>query len=325
MNGYTPHGVIANVFTVFKRDRSLDDDGQLQLLEALEATNSVSAYFVRSGMGQMYTFTLEEVKQIAGIACAHFGDRAPVLVGASGIWDRNRDRLPDPDTYLREAIDLTRFAEQVGAAGAVHTIPEGLKTLRGPSPREVTSDYFRRVADATAIPILIYQPPGTDPDFCVTPESLAELAGIDRIRGIKVSSPDAGYVFDLCRALQGTQCVYITGHECAWLWGLHCGSKAVIGQGSSLNPAILKAVQDRFDAGDVDGARDAQQSVNRLVAACPDAVGFLKRYLNDNGHPMGATFRPAGANRYLKDPTPMTDAQYNAFKAIYESELAPYQ
>jgi 4-hydroxy-tetrahydrodipicolinate synthase len=318
-------GVIANVFTVFHDDLSLDDDGQRRFLDALSATESVSAYFVRSGMGQMYSFAADDVKQMARTACSHLGVGAPVLVGAAGAWDRNQDQRPDPEAFIQESIELSRFAEDVGAAGVVHTLPEAILVTGKNAAADIALDYFSRIAGAVSIPVLIYQAPGTDELHCVTPESLARIAAIDGVRGIKISSPDAGYMFDLCGAIEGTDCAFITGNECSWLWGLHCGSPSVIGQGACVNPQVLKAVQDRFDNGDLVGAREAQASINLLVEACPNAVDFYKRYLNENGYAMSAALRPVGNNPYAEaDRVPLTEAEYAAFKRVYETELARY-
>jgi len=319
-------GVIANVFTVFNDDLSLDDAGQRRFLDALVETNSVSAYFVRSGMGQMYTFSADDVRQIAKTACAHLEGRGPVLVGAAGEWDRNRDRRPDPESFIQESIELSKFAESAGAAGVVHTMPEAIAPTANRSAGDISLDYFARVADAISIPVYIYQPPGTDPAFCVTPDLLKRIAAIDGMRGIKVSTGDAGYIFDLTRALAGSDCAFISGNECAWLWGLECGSPAVIGQGACVNPQILKAAQDKFNAGDLEGAREAQAAINRLVAACPNAVDFFKRYLNERGYNMKTTLRPKGNNPYAEnDRVALTDAEYEAFKITYETELGAYQ
>jgi len=318
-------GVIANVFTVFNDDLSLDDNGQRRFLDALVDTESVTAYFVRSGMGQMYSYAADDVKQIAKTACDHLGADVPVLVGAAGIWDRNYDKRPDPERFIEEAIDLSRYAEDSGAAGVVHTLPEAIQSTESRSIDELSVDYFERMVEAVSIPVLIYQPPGTLDEYCVSPDLLARIGAIDGVRGIKVSSPDAGYIFDLCRALAGTDCAFITGNECSWLWGLHCGSPAVIGQGACVNPQILKAAQDRFLKGDLDGAREAQASINALVEACPNAVDFYKRYRNEQGYTMRTAFRRSGNNPYAEaDRLPLSDEEYAAFKPVYEAELARY-
>ena len=50
-------GSIAPVFTAFHEDGRLDDDGQCSILRWLAETKAVSAFFVRSGMGQMFSFS----------------------------------------------------------------------------------------------------------------------------------------------------------------------------------------------------------------------------------------------------------------------------
>ena len=72
-------------------------------------------------------------------------------------------------------------------------------------------------------------------------------------------------------------------------------------------------------------AREAQASINRLVDACPNAVDFYKRFLNEKGYSMSAALRPAGNNPYAEaDRQPLTDEEYAAFKVVYEAELSRY-
>ncbi|MBC8181538.1 dihydrodipicolinate synthase family protein [candidate division KSB1 bacterium] len=86
-------GNIAPVFSVFNDDLKLDEKGQRNMLDFLYQTKSISAFFVRSGLGQMFTYEFEDVKQMAKIACDHLKDRAPVIVGCNGIWDHNLNKL----------------------------------------------------------------------------------------------------------------------------------------------------------------------------------------------------------------------------------------
>jgi dihydrodipicolinate synthase/N-acetylneuraminate lyase len=100
---------------------------------------------------------------------------------------------------------------------------------------------------------------------------------------------------------------------------------AVIGQGACVNPKILKAVQDRYDAGDIDGAIDAQRSTNLLVETSVHSVEFLKRYATENGHPVKPYRRPSYSMAYGANATPnLPDSEYERYKAILEKELAKY-
>jgi len=317
-------GPIANVFTAFNEDLSLDDTGQRAILDALVATQAVSAYFVRSGMGQFYSFTVEDTRRITKLACDHLEGIGPVLVGCSGEWDRNRARRMDAEVYTQQSVDLSRYAQECGAAGVVHTIPEAVSLAAGQTQLEATLSYLQTISEAVALPIFLYQPPNTDPDFCVTAESLPVIADIPGVTAIKVSTADAGYMLDLVHSVRGRDFAYIVGNETAYYAGLAMGARGCIGQGCCLNPAIVRAVMDRFDAGDLEGAMDAQAAVNRLCRGTSSAVSFFKRWLSERGHPVQPYNRPAADSSYAGAPGPISDAEVAAFRAEIEQTLAEF-
>ncbi|MBI5091564.1 MAG: dihydrodipicolinate synthase family protein [Candidatus Hydrogenedentes bacterium] len=326
MSTYVAHGVIANVFTAFNEDLSLDDDGQRHFLDFVLANNANSAFFVRSGMGQMYTYNYDEVKQITRTACKHLAGKAPVVVGSTGIWDQNFDALPDPAVFTRQAVELSKYAQDQGAAAVVHTLPEAIRPRAGETEADVILRYFETISDAVSVPIMIYQPPAMSKPYCVTVDLIRKLADMPKVHAIKVSTGDAGYILDLTWAVRGKDFVFISGNECAFFAGLCSGAKAVIGQGACVNPQILKAVQDRFDAGDIDGAMDAQRSTNLLVYEAVNPVEFLKRYATENGHPVKPYRRPTFSASYGEYQQPnLSDADYTRYKAVLERELAKYR
>jgi dihydrodipicolinate synthase/N-acetylneuraminate lyase len=318
------YGPIANVFTAWQADGRFDPAGQRNTLDFLARSGAVSAYFVRSGMGQMYAYELEDVKAMATLACTHMRGRGPVLVGTAGIWDRNFDRRPDPALFTRQAVELSRFAEDQGADGVVHTMPEAIAPGDGETCADVTLRYFETVCAAVRVPVFIYQPPATRPEYCVTMDLAARLADMPAVMGMKVSTDDAAYVFDICYAVAGKDFAFISGSERAFLAGLYCGSRACIGQGSSVNPVIIRAIQQRYDAGDRHGAIEAQHSVNMLCRESKAPVEFLKRYATEKGLPVPPYHRPMPTNPAYGMPDPLTDDQYRYFKRVLEAELAKY-
>lgn len=317
-------GSIAPVFTAFNADGTLDDNGQREFLDFLVANGGISAYFVRCGMGQMFTFSYDDVRQITKNVCAHMAGKGPVLIGASGEWDRNRDRLPDPELFLRQGIELGRYAEECGADGVVYTIPEGIRPKEGQTPADVVLNYFEALCDALRGPIFIYQSPGTLPEYCVTVDVVQKLADMPKLKGMKASTNDAYYVFDISYALRDNDdYAFISGSEMAFLTGLITGSKAVIGQGATLNPKVLNAIQDRYLAGDLEGAIEAQRVTNLLVAKCPNATEFFKRYAAEKGHKLEAYSRGTGQTAYGQ-PATLSQEQYEAYKRIFEAETAKF-
>lgn len=315
-------GSIAPVFTAFNENLTIDESGQCRLLDYLLEQGGISAYFLRSGMGQMYTFSVEEVRMMARLGCAHLRGKAAVLIGCAGVWDRNRDRRPDRETYIAQCVELGQFAMDQGADGVVYTVPEALAPQKDETHASVILKFFERISASVPGPILIYQPPGTEEAFCVTPALIRELAALPGIHGIKLSTSDGEYVCDIGAALEGTALALICGCETVFYAALLAGAKAVIGQGATLNPKVLNAIQIRMETGDLPGAMRAQQKTNFLCRNVRNPVAFFKRYISEKGYHVQPYARMLENNPYITNPQPLSEDEYLQFKQVFEAELA---
>jgi len=319
------HGSIAPVFTAFHEDGRLDDDGQRSILSWLAETKAVSAFFVRSGMGQMFSFSYDDVRQITKTACEHRAGNVPVFVGTSGIWDRDRDNYPDPDVFIKQAIELSQYAEAMGATASVHTIPEAIQPKPGQGIEDVILKYFETICAAIKIPVFIYQSPGTDPRYILSPELAVKLAAMPGILGMKASTNDAFYIFNITYALRDKDFAFVSGAETAFLAGLVSGSRAVIGQGATVNPCVLNAIQTRYEKGDIEGACEAQYVTNLLVERSKNTTEFFKQYITEKGYPIKPFGRATG-NPYSATVAPsLTTEEYEAYKQLLESEVERFK
>lgn len=317
-------GCIAPTFTAFDDEGNLDPDGQRNLLDFMLRSRSISAFFLRSGMGQMYSFSFEDVKSLTRTACRHLAGKAPVLIGCSGAWDRDHTRRPDPQVYVDQCIALSHHAADEGADGLVFTMPEALTPRDGESTHDLALRFFEKMVAAVRLPVFIYQPPGTHEDYQLTPELIAALADMDGICAAKVSSGDLPYVLDLIRAVKDKPFRFITGNETIYYATLYTGSRAAIGQGCSLSPSVLDAVRRAYLADDRERALQAQQATNALVRDCRNAQCFLKRYATEHGFPVGTYARGAAGSPYGAGDEPLTDAEYNAVKQLLEESVARF-
>lgn len=317
-------GCIAPVFSAFNEDGSFDPDGQRSILQYLVDHGGVSAYFVRCGMGQMFTFSADDVRAIVKTSCDVMAGKGPVLAGTSGAWDRNLNARPGNAKYIQETVELSRYAEDCGAAGIVLTVPEAIVPEGNETVHEAILRYFDTVAAAVKLPIFIYQSPGTLPEYCVTPKLLADIADRPGLIGIKVSTDAAAYIFALTYAVRGKDFAYVSGNEMAFLHGLITGSRAVIGQGATVNPKILVAIQERYERGDLAGAIEAQRSTNILCECSKGTTEFFKRYITEKGYPVKPYHRAASGSLYAGESGTLTQAEYETFKGILEAELAKY-
>jgi 4-hydroxy-tetrahydrodipicolinate synthase len=279
-------GVIAPMYTPCHRNRSLDYEGAKAMVKWLASRRCVRTVFARSGMGKMFTFTVAETKRFAETVRQAIGGRMGLLVGAGGEWlNRDKGERPDPDRYTEQAVELTLFAQKIGADGAVHVLPQALAPRGGETIGEMIFRYYRAVHDATSLPLVLYQPGGLAPEYRMTPELLRRLLSLPRVAGMKVSTTDDAVFSPLAEIVRGTHFALICGHEGYYLKGLAQGAVGVIGQGCNGYPEILDSVWIHFASGDRADAERAQADVERAlnVTRGLDGTVALKQYLIRKG------------------------------------------
>ena len=121
--------------------------------------------------GESPTVSVEEHCEIIRVAVEHARGRVPVMAGTGA-------------NSTSEAIELSRFAKQVGADCALSVVPYYNK----PS-QEGLYRHFRAIAEAVDLPMLLYNVPGrTVADLL--PETVLRLAQVPGIVGIKEASGD---------------------------------------------------------------------------------------------------------------------------------------
>ncbi|MGC8834721.1 MAG: dihydrodipicolinate synthase family protein [Armatimonadota bacterium] len=312
-------GVIAPMFTPFTAAGELDLNGAANLARYLADTGYVDGVFVRSGLGQMYTFTTSEVLDLAKAALDAVEARLPILVGCAGEWNGDLERRPDPKRYLGESIRLCSAALEMGAAAAVLVVPFGLLPSTGSSPQETVLEYYREVASAVSIPLVIYQPPGTPPEYRISPELMKELLKLHNIVGMKLSVSTAEEFAPISEVVKGAPFSLIAGAENFLLGALKLGAVGVIGQGCNTYPEILQAVIRYYRAGDIKRAEEAQQAVLRALRATDglDTGVVSKQILIKRGVAM----HPYGRNR----PSPYPDEIVSKAAQEIDRCAAPYR
>lgn len=317
-------GSIAPTFTVFKEDGSLDDNGQRRFVDFLLESDAINSFFIRSGMGLMYTFSMEDTRQMARNLCSHLDGVAPVLVGCSGIWDRNYERRPDPHVYIEQGIELGNYAFDLDAAGVVYTVPEALEPHAGETHQHMIERYFLTLCEHVPGPVFVYQPPETLKEYEIAPATLGRLASIRNFVGGKFSTKDGHYTYELMRAVRGRNFGYVIGNECMFYTGLFLGSRACIGQGAIVYPQIINAMLERYRSGSYSGVLRAQDAVNTLVGMKINAPDFLKMYATEKGYPTPLYTRSQKSNPYMTEAEPITKPEYDRFKSVLATELLPY-
>ncbi len=315
-------GCIAPVFTVFKENGQLDLDGQCNLLDFLAQRRPVSAYFIRSGMGQMYTFNLDETIQFFDRVSQHLGSTKPMLAGCSGIWHPATGQPADPTQYAYDACELIRAATATGMSAVVLTVPEALYGASALSYEEEVQRYMNAVCSIAEIPIVMYQPQRTPSHCLLRPAFLSKLVDDFKIVGIKASQTDGHYVYELIRAVKEKNFAYICGNEHMLYASAYTGARAVIGQGSMLNPSLLAELISSISTAKHETVIDIQDRINLLCAACSNPVVFFKQWANQEGYQVSLTQRNESLDSVPLQPEPYSDKDFAKILAlILEAEI----
>ncbi|HXH04535.1 MAG TPA: dihydrodipicolinate synthase family protein [Candidatus Competibacteraceae bacterium] len=163
-------GVFPAVTTKFKPDQSLDLAATARGIRAqLEA--GVDGIIAIGSLGENQVLEREEKLEVVRCALETCAGRAPLVVTVAE----------------RSTAAACRFAEEVARLGA-----QGLMVLPGMgyvADRRETLAHYRSVAQATELPIMVYNNP-VSYRVDITPEMFAELADEPRFQAIKESSDD---------------------------------------------------------------------------------------------------------------------------------------
>jgi 4-hydroxy-tetrahydrodipicolinate synthase len=268
--------VIVPMYTPFDSDGALDEKGVGELVRWL-IRKGVEAIYVRSGVGGKWLLKVNEVKRLARLSVEAAEGKAKVMVGCEGEWNGASDKRPDPNLYLRQSCDLAAYAERIGADGVFLAMPFPLMSDSGESPTEVSLRYFSAIRRSTSLPILLHQMREVPEEFKLNPDMLEGLSALGGFEGIKVSTDDPSELRRFAEMVRGTDLAFICGNEALWLDALKMGAVSVIGGGCNVYPEIIRAVWERFRAGDEEGARRAQEDVITALRAPGELAGIIWR------------------------------------------------
>src|SRR5437868_1004341 len=231
---YIPHGVIPAVLLPFHEDLSINERSFRSHLRDVAATQGISAITVNAHSTEVASCSFDEQQRVLDIAQEEVGDRLPLV---NGIW---------ADGSL-EAARIARMAHELGAS-ALLVFPPAPFTL-GQSP-EMAIAHFKRIADATDLPIIVFQYPLATGQGYPRDTLLKMIEQVPSLRAIKDWAGNVPQHEMHIRLLQGLpRAVNVLSTHSAWLFsslvlgckGLLSGSGSVI---ADLQAQLFRAVQD---------------------------------------------------------------------------------
>ena len=195
--------------------------------------------------GETPTLSRKERDRIVDLTVEVVAGRIPVLAGVGGY-----------DT--EEVADLARDTEKQGVSGLLSVTPYYNKPTQ-----EGLYQHYKAIASRTSLPIIVYNVPGRT-GCNVEPRTLARLAGIPNIVGVKEASGNMQQMCEVCHVAPPAFSV-LCGDDALTLPLMSVGGCGVISVASNLVPDRMARMVNLALSGDFAAARREHQALLPLM------------------------------------------------------------
>ncbi|HXK08801.1 MAG TPA: 4-hydroxy-tetrahydrodipicolinate synthase [Vicinamibacteria bacterium] len=197
--------------------------------------------------GEAPTLTPEERRRVVEVVAEEARGRVPVLAGAGGY-----------DT--REVVESARAMHQAGADGLLSVTPYYNK----PTPDGLVRHY-QAIAEATPLPVVVYNVPGRT-GCNVEPSTLARLAAIPRVAGVKEASGNMTQICEVVRAARDGFLV-LSGDDALTLPAMAVGARGIVSVASNEVPGEMARLVEAAERNDFAAAREVHARLLPLLLA----------------------------------------------------------
>lgn len=234
-----------------------------------QISEGIDALVVCGTTGESATMTDTERKETMKFAVDRVAKRVPVILGTGSNCTKN-------------AIELTKYAELIGADGALVVTPFYNKTTQ-----DGLIKHYEAIASSTTLPIIVYSVPSRT-GVNVTPNTCLELSKIPNIVGIKEASGNLSQVAEIAHLCGDNLHIY-SGNDDQILPILSLGGLGVISVLSNVKPQYTHDMVQNFFEGNIEKATKMQLDALPLVKALFSEVNPIpvKAALNHIGYNYG--------------------------------------
>ena len=195
--------------------------------------------------GESATLSHEEHDTVVKTVVNTVNKQVPVIAGTGS-------------NSTAEAVRLTRAAEKAGADGALMISPYYNRPTQ-----EGIYQHYRKVASEVGIPIIVYNIPGRTGSK-IEPETLARMAEIDNIAGVKEATGSVDQAIDVIR-LCGDRLAVYSGEDSLIFSLMALGGKGVISTVANVAPKQTAELAETCLTGDWEKGRALQFKLIPLV------------------------------------------------------------
>jgi 4-hydroxy-tetrahydrodipicolinate synthase len=225
-------GSIVALITPFRKNGSIDH-GLVRELVEWHIASGTSAIVPCATTGESPTLTHDEHDEVIATVVKAVNKRIPVLAGCGS-------------NCTEESLRLIKHAESVGADGALVITPYYNKPTQ-----EGMLAHYESLANATKLPIVIYNVPGRT-GVNIKPETVAKLAKIENIVGIKEASGNVDQASEIMRL---TDLDVLSGEDSLNFPLMAIGAVGVISVVANVVPNLVAQLADAALKGDMEEGR----------------------------------------------------------------------
>jgi 4-hydroxy-tetrahydrodipicolinate synthase len=269
-------GIIPPVATPMQANEDLDLPRLKWFLDH-QIKSGVHGIFVLGTNSECYALDEREKQEVIATTVAHVNKRVPVFAGTGA-------------ETTRETVRLTKMAEKEGADGVSVITPYFVK----PSQVEI-ANHYRRIAEATSLPVLLYNNPFHTGGVSIDVDTLVKLAEVPNILGVKDSSGDLQNTMEYIRAVPERFSVMM-GRDTLIYSSLEIGARGAVPATGNIAPALVVEIYEAFMRGDRAASKAAQQRLHpvRMALTLGTAPGGVKAALQLMGMSIGPSRAPVG-------------------------------
>ncbi len=234
-------GVGTALITPFTKSGALDE-AAVKRLAKRQIDNGIHFLVPCGTTGETPTLSAAERRRVVELTLEAANGKVPVMAGAGGY-----------DT--QEVVHVATEMQAIGVQGLLSVTPYYNK----PTP-EGLYRHFSTIAEATSLPILLYNVPGRT-GCNIDAATLTRLATIPRVIGVKEASGNIQQMVEICRAVPPDFLV-LSGDDALTLPLMAIGGRGLISVASNSVPAEIVQMVEAAERGDYASAR---QQHHRLV------------------------------------------------------------
>lgn len=227
-------GSLVALITPMNQDGSINYE-QLHDLIDWHIENGTDGIVAVGTTGESATLPVEEHLAVIEATVKHVNKRVPVIAGTGA-------------NNTVEAIALSKAAEQAGADYTLSVVPYYNK----PS-QEGIYQHFKTIAEATSIPMVIYNVPGRTV-VSMSNDTILRLAEIPNIVGVKEASGNIGNNIELINSVPEGFAI-LSGDDPTGLPFMLCGGHGVVTVAANVAPKLFADMCRAALEGDIATAR----------------------------------------------------------------------